>query len=265
MRWLIFTMLLSVSAVAYSGVHPELKPEQTNATTKKEQHGTDNFPVTIKILPASDAKANADKQEEHRKEKAHEDWWLTKATFWLAAVTTILAFFTGGLWFATYRLVSEAKDTARRQLRAYISLKSGEIVISQDKKEFSVALKFINCGQTPAYSLSISFESEIRELSEIGQIFPSTKPIEERESKSMEGPGIDINTAETKPFVNDQLNRVSNGTSAIFVWGEINYIDIFNKPHWLKFRSINGGKAHNRLTASNGWRLQPCKDGNDAD
>ena len=266
MRWLLLSLALVVG-IAQSQEPPKSKTQEKKA--KAEQRGTEQAPLFVKTPgPATQAERDSEAYEKH--EKTANERIVTYATLALAVITGVLAFFTALLWLATYRLVRGAKDTARRQLRAYISLTEGEIVISEEKKEFRVVLKFINCGQTPAYSVSSSFEAEIRELQEvkrpeIGQVFPSAKPVGERGSNTIAGPGLHINTAEVKPFINDQLGSVGRGTSAIFVWGEINYIDIFDQPHWLKFRYVNGGKAHDKLKTNSGWHLQPCKEGNDAD
>ncbi len=266
MRWLLLSLVLIVGVVQ-SQEQPNPKTQQKKATA--EQRGSEQAPLLVKA-PSPTTQAERDYVAYEKHEKPANERKMTNATVALAWITGVLAFFTALLWGATYCLVRNAKDTARRQLRAYISLTGGDIVVSEEKKEFRVALKFINCGQTPAYSVSSSFEAEIRELQnvnlpELGQVFPSAKPIGERDSNTIAGPGIHINTAEVKGFINDQLEHVRSRTSAIFVWGEINYIDIFDQPHWLKFRYVNGGKAHDKLKTQFGWHLQPCKEGNDAD
>ena len=81
-------------------------PDQKVSEAK--QYGTDESPFTVKILPAEDAKGKAEREEQYKKEKANEDWWLTGATI-------ALAIFTALLWGATYRLAKDAKATAAQQ------------------------------------------------------------------------------------------------------------------------------------------------------
>ena len=47
----------------------------------------------------------------------------------------------------------------------------------------------------------------------------------------------------------------------IYLWGRIEYMDVFDKPHWTDFRSTDG----DRSTDYQGWQAQTCNDGNNAD
>jgi hypothetical protein len=114
MRWLLLLIVCVVSSVAYS---EQPQATQLKKASQAEKIGTDNEPFFVKIVPAQDAEEKAAKEEEHRKEKAQEDKRLADATVWLAAVTTILALFTALLWWATYKLSRDAKQTADRQAK----------------------------------------------------------------------------------------------------------------------------------------------------
>jgi hypothetical protein len=121
-----------------------------------DQRGTDQVPLAVKILPATDAQEQAEKAEHERKEKAVIDEKLAFETQRIADYTDRLALFTvllfcvavaqAGLFLwqlrymrqgmrdaemaakdsadATRDSVTLAKDTAQRQLRAYVFLDS---------------------------------------------------------------------------------------------------------------------------------------------
>ena len=112
MRTLIaIALFVAFTCSVYSKEQPIGKAGECQDIAKAEERGTEASPLTIKILPAQDAAEKAAKEEEHRKEKAHEDSLLASATVWLALVTTALAVFTAFLWNATVKLVREAKRT----------------------------------------------------------------------------------------------------------------------------------------------------------
>jgi hypothetical protein len=57
------------------------------------------------------------------------------------------------------------------------------------------------------------------------------------------------------------------GRATLFVYGEIHFIDIFNKDRWIYYRSFCGGGFPNSINRRNGktvGRLTPHEDGNDS-
>ena len=95
-------------------------------------------------------------------EKANEDWWLTKSTIWLAAWTAVLAVFTFLLWFATRKLVIDAKDTSKVELRAYLGFGKVEVVpLSHEHIQAIIEIK--NSGATPAHGVTHTIRGEIRD------------------------------------------------------------------------------------------------------
>ena len=86
-------------------------------------------------------------------------------TLSIAAFTIILAFATAFLYEATRDLVKGAEETAERQLRAYLGVKSGSRIISHDGgNTFIVEIQIINSGQTPARRVTHSIAAELQVL-----------------------------------------------------------------------------------------------------
>lgn len=116
-RVAIALVTVLVSGIAYSSEHPNLKSAKTQSSADSIQRGSDEKPLTVKILPSETAKDEAAQTEKHRKEKSVQDQELVDATIFLGKVTIALAFFTFLLWVATYRLASETKKTAAQQAK----------------------------------------------------------------------------------------------------------------------------------------------------
>jgi hypothetical protein len=113
--WLLLAFaLFSGSAYSRGDLHPDTK-NPNKGRPYIEQRGSDQSPVVVKIVTSPEAEANAAEEKQHRAESAIEEKRLTNATVALAVVTTLLALFTAGLWWVTYKLASEARETSTRQ------------------------------------------------------------------------------------------------------------------------------------------------------
>lgn len=156
----VFVFVLSISCLAQSnppapGVgisiqHNDAKGEQSAQNGPNESSGTDGAPVFVKGVPRQESEADArHKQYEHH-EKPTLDRWLTWATVALAVFTCLLFIFTALLWMSTSRLVKEAADTARKQLRAYMTLEICEWRGLVHQIPFAVKFSLVCHGQTPA-------------------------------------------------------------------------------------------------------------------
>jgi hypothetical protein len=101
---------------------PQSKPPAT------DQRGTDQIPLSVKILPATDAKEQADKTERDRKEKAIIDEKLAFETQRIADYTDWLAVFTGLLFLIAilqaalfFWQLRYMRDEGKRARAAFIS------------------------------------------------------------------------------------------------------------------------------------------------
>lgn len=154
---------------------------------------------------------------------------------WLAAVTTILAVATAALWWATRNLVIEAKDTDRRQLRAYVSLeRTGPIPNSINPGLPAFQIKIKNSGRTPAYSVKSWSGIGIHELPLIEKLRPMPSVAETDVVLGAEGESV-LPIRRQRPFRPEDMATVKAGTHAIYVFGKVEYRDAFEKPHYTNF------------------------------
>lgn len=238
MRSLILLIALMTFAASTSEAQPKIQSAQTKEPSQAEQRGSDKSPLVVRIIAPQDGEQKTAKEEEYRKEKAQEDRRLVWATIWLAFVTTALAIFTAFLWLSTKRLVVESKNTAKRQLRAYVFYRPVLPVYIPTLAEWhTVGMRFMihNNGQTPAYDL--------RQVTNVG-LRPSAIDIElhpvdfdEDGSRFVLNPGMHSEQVMRTdgPISQENIARFRARTHALYVWGEARYKDAFGDPQWCRY------------------------------
>ncbi len=198
-----------------------------------------------------------------RKEKHDAFERATLAT--AIAGVIILCIYTGLTGYQAYI----SKDTAQRQLRAYVSA----IVEKQPDLDGSgppdVVLLFKNNGQTPAFKVearllvSVVAGSDLAlseaQLKEIQSALDRIKKYESvifpgQEFRQGPEPGTGI------PMSNEQKIAVSMGAMSLWINGEVTYTDAFGFPRFTRFRLFMNGASGNRYN-----KLIWAGAGNDAD
>ena len=240
---LLFFLLMGVT-FAQSHGGPKIQSKASDQPATQDKRGTQELPLFIKgdVTTKTAEKTEQDRKEE--KDKQETDRWImiftgiaAVCTFLLVAVTGGLAFFTFRLWSATGKLVIEADDTAKRQLRGYVALET----IEHDPKEAAgtdrgIKIRVKNYGETPAHHVSI-----------IQTCFEEAKP------DTWQHPA----TNDADQFANQMLHPdqafnhfvpSSKGTQCVdrvidvglhqlrpfYVYGRIDYMDIY-KRWWITF------------------------------
>jgi len=235
---------------------------QAQTTQSQQDSGTEQQPLIILSREPPLAQPRNSPAVAKERGKTTNERLLTYSTVWLAAVTTILAIFTGYLWLATKRLVEGAQDTARRQLRAYVSISNAEITGVEDGCT-QARLGIKNSGQTPAYDLTILGGMTIREAAVAGQnvnLWPEDGDVPF--GKTTLGSGQELRHFIDGPALTPQQRAaVQSGTHGIFLYGEILYKDLFSRDRdrFTRYRLMQGGEAGVRENA-----LVACKEGNEA-
>jgi hypothetical protein len=258
------------------GIDPRQHPENTIQPQQQgtlEQRGT--APAATAVPQSStypgERKGGADGK--HSEEEGSEFWpalfgYRLKVTDTLiAAFTGLLFFATVALWSATRRLVSGAEQTAERQLRAYVFVEDGLIkgfrgitakpplqMAPGGNWTFIIQVDIKHYGQTPAHHLTTWFDADIRAAGE--PRFTGAAQLKER---SPLGPGSIRRAIPTKTLTPEQVEAVRKGDSIFWVWGRAEYVDVFGNMRWLEFWCRNGDAAEGEHGDRKwtGWRLQP--------
>lgn len=217
--------LLQVSKQSAEPPSGATKPIKTVATTPI---------ITAAPAPKTDAETNHEYFQYH--EKPLLDRWLTYSTIFLSAVTFFLALFTAFLWSSTSRLVRGAKDTAERELRAYVCIESSSGAESlEDPSWPTFKIEAKNFGKTPAFDVISWIGVGVREYPADSEL--PKPPDEEPQSKTILGPECKttlMGTFRRKPTA-FEVDAINSGKGAIYVQGRIEYKDAFNKPRFTTF------------------------------
>lgn len=163
--------------------------------------------------------------------------------------------------------LGEMKETAERQLRAYVCVKSAMMKFRKpDVPEAQV--HFTNCGQTPALKVRGWINTWLGE-------YPLKEPLPSAPETLRKGtetlapgrPSIFV-TEPGRPVTQPWLSMLGTRKFTMFVYGEIRYEDIFGKERSTKYRLIHGGIEGVRPVLSKegaveGWLLKPDAEGNE--
>jgi hypothetical protein len=242
------------------------KPKQQSTNPQKNpttlERGTEKNPLFIKMLPPSENEKPAETatKQEHGDSA---DWW------WDRSPEIILSIATLGLWIATYllyratrELVTGADNTAKRQLRAYISVKEDDHEPIRDVSlpdnpsahflDIHILIK--NVGQTPAFKLTQWTKVHT------GKFITQLPSFDAEPSPGVYmPPGMEMAcvTRIDTPWTRQMIEMDTGDGMCLHVWGEIHYLDSFDTPRFVKFRFV---KRH----GDTGKALECYPEGNDA-
>jgi hypothetical protein len=233
------------------------------------------LPVTIDSpVTIQKSKQDRDAETSDSEQKTANDRWLIVwtgilacTTLLLAGITAVLARYTYKLWYdasktserqalemqnslriandatwaaqdsarAAKRTVNIMTDTAARQLRAYVFEHADTDNTKVCPEGWVVDVEIRNAGQTPAYDVRCA--STLRPL-----IDPLPKDFEFSPSVFDEGtfvvnPGIPrANSVKTELMSPSDRAAVKNGDKVLYLWGRIEYVDVFERPHFGEYR-----------------------------
>jgi hypothetical protein len=173
----------------------------------------------------------------------------------LAFLTLILALGTLFLWRATRHLVKESERTAKQQLRAYVFIRDGWIESDGRDWGFTIILK--NFGQTPAYGYSTWVGGEIFPTDSLP--FPEPTPLSKRVNRSIVAPSAETPIiSQPVKLIDNELQDTRSEKKAFFVWGGVDYVDVFGQSHSFVFKTRTSGPAGRQNDEGRSvWPLKP--------
>jgi hypothetical protein len=220
---------------------------------------TEIRPATVNVHPAQSVNDQPQRVASHESNAAWSAESVTAlATVLLAVITGFLAFFTYRLWHSTGKLVVDAAKNAERQLRAYV-LPVDHWFTIDDKGLFTFQVAMENSGQTPAYDMQAWIHVEKREYPLKNELIPIaavSKTFLAAKGKIY----LSTSFPEPKPLTQEEYSRIILRSMAIYVFGEVKYLDAFrNETRTTKFRMMCLGQELHK----NG--LLHCEEGNYSD
>lgn len=193
----------------------ENSPEYTAPCGPSQDRRNSDLCAQWKAADAARDAANA------ARESAEYNWW----QLWVGVIGA--SGLLGALGLALHANWI-ARDTAKRQLRAYIN--TGEITASsasKDNTEWKIQIEWVNGGATPAKTVIGCLRSKIVE-GDLPDDFDF--PTGQLESGTMVlGPRAKFASHVPRNLTFSEMQTAAAGGSRIFVWGWIEYSDIFSR------------------------------------
>ncbi len=246
--------LAAPNALAKRGkVFQDTERKNPNSETQQvQQPAQNNF-----FYPSVHGEGNAETPKTYPEKEAKPEqrpWYLTPE--WdLVAITLILA-------LLSYYTAFIMRDTARRQLRAYVWIepkareKTTPFLTDIGTDEFEIYIK--NGGITPAYRVRFWHKTD-----GVGKGDVYDFPPESFEDKAIVGSVADIfmnNPIKIKTRARklpvEHVRGMRDGSVVFYYWGELRYFDAFEKERRTKWR-YELSSAH-----SGEWRM--CQEGNES-
>ena len=239
LRYLLGIALLIFAVSAWSDnlsttpAKPAGKPKANTAQNQKkadpDKRGTKELPAIIEITKSPVIQIETTDKTKERRDYSSSEWWIVYLTGTLAAITLALAFYTGLLWRSTSKLVIEAKDTAQRELRAYLCIEAihyfSHLDTTNNSILWSIHPVWKNGGRTPPKSLMLNVNSCVTDKP-IPDDFDF--PAASGETINMLVGANSIIRASQIFITGNDLAEVRKGTKFFYIWGWAKYRDIFD-------------------------------------
>lgn len=238
------------------GEHEQLKPYDGQASCDRPNERSD-YDTCSQRRSALAAETSA-----------RLNWHQVVAAYIGAGLGFFAAVFTGWAAFAAaaaaraaQQSVNFAENTGKRQLRAYLTIDGARASCISTVTNIKPQVVIKNVGQTPAYSVRACVCIENAPRSDPPPITKLVPFI----SDAVIGPGssIELGCAPIQLTV-PEFEAVRSGGNAIFVWGRVEYKDVFGQLHYLTYRDA----SLNFRSEPNGpawFDLSPTEAGNEAD
>jgi hypothetical protein len=187
------------------------------------------------------------------------------ATIAIACFTYTLYKSTSGLRDSTNKLWKAGELHSERELRAYLGVTGGAIGSPDWGNTFEAEIHLINAGPTPARKITGSIAAELQIRNGAPVIFKDP-PRDPGEWVMVPGSEYILRRAIA---IGGQTgtSSISTGERIIFVWGRVDYVDVFGKDQHLTFRyrSAHPTRAHTgTVMVTTGWNMDPEGEGNTA-
>ena len=225
--------LIAASLISHTAPLVEHRRDNHAEATSNANNGHQNAASLKPSQAENQQTADVGKHARHNKKEAGWfgipfDGWVAIWTFFLFAATAGLFVFTGLLWRSTSVLVGDEQVYTKRELRAYVNVRKGAVVMGD------VLLTVKNFGKTPAYKMMFWIQTEIRNKDDVPNFErPASK---EFSAESVIPPNGRIKLSEKIEDVRTRNDRGHFDQGVIYAYGEIVYVDAFDTDQTTEFR-----------------------------
>jgi hypothetical protein len=278
---LILALVLSQEPPPAGGISkgqpPKPKADSVHRQAETTTRGSDARPLVVKVLNPPNRQADSAKHAKESEEKSTSDRWLVFFTGLLCLVGGVQAW----LFVWQLRLINRslsdtknaataaqkaadqteasvllAKDTAQRQLRAYVLPVAFTPLSMLPPSPFMVpyTIRLKNSGLTPAYDVVCD---HMVTYAEMPLTSPLPTPADTKATKTTLAPREDLLQQVPVLAISPEMAmRMQAGTHQIYIHGTIRYRDAFNVWHYSNFCQTRRPDSH---------ALKGCREWNDSD
>ena len=210
--------------------------QNSEANPASDQRGTEESPLTVKLLNTGKSEAESAQNTEEILKQDNTNLWTIRfaGALTFVGLLQLISF----IWQAVSlkRTIRVMRDTADRQLRAYVAGIPNFMFAFSERSLPRAKFRLANSGVTPAHRLRHRTEIEILPNPvEAGMSLPT--PSGNLSDPMVLFPNTDFAGTKTRAKVFDasEISRIRNGAASIYVYGEIEYFDIFEKRRTTSF------------------------------
>jgi hypothetical protein len=221
--------------------------EQAAQPTTPDQRGTDQIPLTVKILPAPDSQEKTAKEERDRREKAEIDKRIADETARLATYTDQLATYTywtaaftfcvflgtvllGAGTFMAALAAKQAADHIPHVERAYIFIET-ELGYSHRP---AVTYAWWNHGKTSAVVKGLEAHFDVSAIAPNNVPFKANIPIRDEYVMPPADKWTPVHLV--RDLTGIQQSDIAASKEFLWFYGSLLYQDVFGKEHVTRFR-----------------------------
>jgi hypothetical protein len=152
----------------------------------------------------------------------------------MVCCTIVLGIFTLLLLIYAASQFYESKQSSRKELRAYMAVwepRLGDTVIS-DSKQYYCSYNEGNLGNTPAYQVYADKRLEIVDTN----LLRDPKSFESYSPRIVVGAHIQTRYTLPLKYISTDIDTVGpHSAEKLFLYGRVDYQDVFEKKQWLTF------------------------------
>ncbi len=256
--------------VASQSLKPEQKATAAQQQANTDQRGTEQSPLVVKTIPASNIQAEAERERQDRETKTENERRMVRLTLFIAVLQLLVYGYQSWQLRKTVKAAGEQSQAMERHIgeaarsatamegiasviqvgnkaiiRAYLNILIGEATFQERRGVGQVDLKFgsdpiiQNNGNSNARNVNFQIAADILPVPPPDDFaFPLPAGIG---AAGLIGPHQNsIISAVVKEFVPDgEVTAIKEATKrALYVWGMVTYDDVFGARHFTKFGYI---------------------------
>ncbi|WP_300584976.1 hypothetical protein [Marivita sp.] len=177
----------------------------------------------IRVIEATNEHQRSEQDLNAQRNMARWALWMLVATMMMALITALGVYYVWRTLLATQKMAEDTRDIGEAQVRAYLSMNDGEVIIGEILEDnelghqvrFDVWLTVHNSGQSPAMGVQVKIP-KWRETHTIRDVVAGEKRRFDF--------GVYSHIGDVK-FVNGSDTQVAFGIDVA-----VSYIDVFGKP-----------------------------------